>query len=59
MYPSDIFSEYLRSITVFCLVKLLKRKDNNHTSGSKWAEILVFCGCLLYFRLWIVLLTRC
>jgi uncharacterized membrane protein YgdD (TMEM256/DUF423 family) len=56
MYPSGIFSEYFRSLTIL-LVKLVKRRDNNHTSGTKWAGILVFCGCLFYCRLWIVLLT--
>ena len=33
-------------LVLFFLVKLVKRRDNNHTSGTKWAENLVFCGCL-------------
>jgi len=56
MYPSDVFSEYLRSVPIL-LVKLVKRMDNNHMSENKLAEILVFFGCLFYCRLWIVLLT--
>jgi len=59
MCPSDIFSEYLRSRTVFFFSGIGEEKDNNHRSGTKWPEILVFCGCCLYCRLWIVLLTLC
>jgi hypothetical protein len=40
MYRSDIFSEHLHSL-IISLVKLVKRRDSNHTSGTKWVETLV------------------